>query len=289
MAVEQAKNLTLPFSETYLKQRHNLYKNADVAKFNSVQQKELAYLKIQERYPERFLPWPVQVNVLNNLRSDDDAVVQWSKLVLQRLIDARESNILLSRYERQILIDYTKDAPDNVKELKKYLSTYKPRTRLGLYQHPNGKEWYQSKLNYYLGDSKSPNKTLNDIQTKLANRGKHRSLVLFEMDTNHFTLDYLKSHCDLIKGLNWVDAYINLPASAKQCAHTHNANTTRLFLSVMEIDIGLHYQGWSKQQARVTLKARLNLTDFEVDKLIEGTVLYPAAIFSLTPFLEFSA
>ncbi|WP_138593581.1 hypothetical protein [Pseudoalteromonas aurantia] len=287
--VGQSTELTLPFSEAYLKHRHYLYESADITNFNSEQREDLAYLKIQERYPERFLPWPVQVNVVNNLKPNMSAMSKWSELVLQRLTAARESKILLSRYERNILIEYIEQAEFDNKELKEFLAKYKPRTRLGLYQHPNGKEWYQSKLNYYYDISKSPNETLNKIQTELARRGKRVSLALSIMGENHFALSYLQSHCESVEGLNWIDAYTNLPATAKQCAATHNSDITRLFLSLMEIDIGLHYQGWSKQQARVTLQARLRLTDFEADRLVEGTVLYPATIFSLTPFVTFSS
>ena len=287
--VGQSTGLTLPFSEDYLKRRHYLYQSADISDFNPEQREDLAYLKIQERYPERFLPWPVQINVVNNLKPNMSAVSQWTELVQQRLSDARESKILLSRYERNILIDYIKEASDSTQELKAYLTAYKPRTRLGLYQHPNGKEWYQSKLNYYYGMSKSPNETLNKIQTELAHRGKKVLLELPITKANHVALSYLQSYCGLVPGLNWVDAYTNLPATAKHCAVTHNSDITRLFLSLMEIDIGLHYQGWSKQQARVTLQARLRLTDFEADRLVEGTVLYPATIFSLTPFVMFSS
>ncbi|WP_119861309.1 hypothetical protein [Pseudoalteromonas sp. MSK9-3] len=287
--VIEPDKLTLPFSEAYLKQRHFLYERADITSFDVSQQSELAYLKIQERYPERFLPWPAQTNILRNLTTKNASVEHWSTFVVQRLSDAKESKILLSRYERNTLSGYIEEASDEANELKAYLAQYKPRTRLGLYQHPNGKEWYQSKLNYYYGMSKSPNETLNKIQTELAHRGKKVLLELPITKANHVALSYLQSHCELVQGLNWVDAYTNLPATAKHCAVTHNSDITRLFLSLMEIDIGLHYQGWSKQQARVTLQARLRLTDFEADRLVEGTVLYPATIFSLTPFVMFSS
>ncbi|KAF7770183.1 hypothetical protein PCIT_a3167 [Pseudoalteromonas citrea] len=287
--VIEPDKLTLPFSEAYLKQRHFLYERADITSFDVSQQSELAYLKIQERYPERFLPWPAQTNILRNLTTKNASVEHWSTFVVQRLSDAKESKILLSRYERNTLSGYIEEASDEANELKAYLAQYKPRTRLGLYQHPNGKEWYQSKLNYYYGISKSPNETLNQIQKELASLGKKGSLALSVPDTNHFALSYLKVHCDLVQGLNWVDSYVNLPATAKQCIASHKSEITRLLLSLMEIDIGLHYQGWSEQQARVTLQARVRMTDFDANKFVAGTVLYPATVFSLMPFIVFNS
>ena len=43
----------LPFSEAYLARRHELL-NSQLSKPDATPQKELNYLKIQERYPERF-------------------------------------------------------------------------------------------------------------------------------------------------------------------------------------------------------------------------------------------
>lgn len=142
----------LPFSEAYLKDRHLILKNVAFTTLTAEQQSELQYLIIQERYPERYLPWPAITNVAKYLNSAQKAA--WQKLVVSKLKEAQESKIFYNRYELEQLIDYSKS--DNLDDLQAYLEGYKPRSRLGLYQLPNGKEWYQSKINYYYSAVEKP-------------------------------------------------------------------------------------------------------------------------------------
>ncbi|MBQ4849509.1 hypothetical protein [Pseudoalteromonas sp. MMG012] len=284
--------ITLPFSEAYLARRHHLYGSVAVDVLTQAQQQELEFLQIQERYPERFLPWPVQVNMLENLGTNNEKLAAWSHLVQTRLQQAIDSKIYLSRYERDRLLRYiTTTTPQvgSIVSLETYLDTYKPRTALGLYQLPNGKEWYQSKLNYYYGLTKAPSKTLNVVQQALASQGKKSSIDIDDSNGRHFTLHYLQAHCQLINGLNWIDSYINLPETARHCAFSIKPDTKHLILALMEIDLGIHYQGWSHKQASVTLQARIKLVDEQTAALIESVLLYPGSIFSLANIAGFNS
>lgn len=271
-----------PFDDQYLKNRHDLYQSVDLEQLSDAQKNELAYLQIQERYPERFLPWPSQVNLVAHLASDELKLKNWSRFLITRMEQAKDSNILLSRYEKALLSQYIQPKAAVLNELTHYLAKYRPRTQLGLYQLPNGREWYQSKLNYYYGSVIAPDTLLNQVQHTLSNLERIGPIELTNTGHTHFSLQYLKAHCKLVEGLNWQDLYINLPATAKGCVKVELASTQQLLLTLMEIDLGLHYQAWSEKQAKITLKKRLSLHDKDTESLIKSVVLYPASIFALS-------
>ncbi len=267
----------LPFSEAYLKDRHLILKNVAFTSLTAEQQSELQYLIIQERYPERYLPWPAITNVAKHLNSVQKAA--WQKLVVSKLKEAQESKIFYNRYELEQLIDYSKS--DNLDDLQAYLEGYKPRSRLGLYQLPNGKEWYQSKINYYYSAVEKPLTLLAKIQ-KASSEQKSNSTILENFDL----LEVAKQNCKIEAGLNWIEQYINLPATFKNCDMSKLSEYRKAVLVLAEVDLGIHYQAWSEQQALVTLVQKLEIDNIKAKALLTDIIFKPAAVLAAArPFL----
>jgi hypothetical protein len=267
----------LPFSEAYLKDRHLIFKNVAFTSLTAEQQSELQYLIIQERYPERYLPWPAITNVAKHLNSAQKAA--WQKLVVSKLKEAQESKIFYNRYELEQLIDYSKS--DNLDDLQAYLVGYKPRSRLGLYQLPNGKEWYQSKINYYYSAVEKPITLLAKIQ-KVSSEQKSNSTILENFDL----IEVAKQNCKIEAGLNWIEQYINLPATFKNCDMSKLSEYRKAVLVLAEVDLGIHYQAWSEQQALVTLVQKLEIDNIQAKALLKDIIFKPAAVLAAArPFL----
>lgn len=267
----------LPFSEPYLENRHHILKNVAFATLTAEQQSELQYLIIQERYPERYLPWPALTNVAKHLNSAQKAT--WQKLVVSKLKEAQESKIFYNRYELEQIIDYSKS--DDLDELLEYLKDYKPRSRLGLYQLPNGKEWYQSKINYYYSAVEKPLTLLAKIQ-KASSEQKSNSTIMEHFDL----LEVAKQNCKTEAGLNWIEQYINLPATFKNCDMSKLSEYRKAVLVLAEVDLGIHYQAWSEQQALVTLVQKLKIDNIQAKAFLKEIVFKPAAVLAAArPFL----
>lgn len=174
---------------------------------------------------------------------------------------------------------------------------------LGLRQMPNGVNWYQSKLNYFLAKVKAPDEWLISIQNELKNintvRIKSMDKILDEGGQKTMTnigfnmpeplLTILISEFknflteSIVSGLDWQQGYINYNKTFENLyAHNKNIGTDYKYfwLTVAEIDLGIHYQGWSFKQAAHVLKKRIVLNDEEVKSLIEYVVFNPAQIMS---------
>ncbi|CAM3955466.1 hypothetical protein [Pseudoalteromonas byunsanensis] len=278
LPIEQ--NPTFPFSESYLHKRHEIYQHIDESALTKLQRDELDYLKIQQRYPARYFPWPAHVNVLDNALNqsvNDKALASWISGVVKRLEAAKESNLYLSRIELDKLKGYLSNQPvGNV--LMEYLRDYKPRSGIGLYQLPNGKEWYQSKLNFYYGEPVAPNVLLNQVQYALSQDNAKPAVVDSFDIRGPLALKILTQHCEPVEGLSWLDGYVNVPATVAQCQLKLAPQRQRMLLTLMEIDIGIHYQGWSYKQAMVTLQTRLELTDEQASNFVENVALHPASV-----------
>ena len=262
----------LPFSEVYLKQRHIALKSADLQSFTEYQVNELKYLIIQERYPERYLPWPAAINVAKNLSEAQKHA--WQNLVLTRLEDAKQSKILYNRYELKKLKTYSES--ESLTDLTDYFNTYRPRSRLGIYQLPNGKEWYQSKVNHYLGSVKDPQVVLASIQ-ELTNEYSNQNNELEVLSL----VEIAKKHCPIVGGFNWHHAFVNLHETFEQCEKQRLLAYKTLMLVLAEIDLGIHFQAWSEHQAMVVLNQKLLLEKEQGRKLLEYIVMKPAAVLSL--------
>ncbi|MCG7538651.1 hypothetical protein [Pseudoalteromonas sp. OF7H-1] len=276
----------LPFTEGYLQLRHALL-SSSLNEPDVMAHKELDYLRIQERYPERYLPWPSHIPVLKNVegRVSVEELDLWLKFVITKLKEADESNIRLNRFERDAIIkqleDSNIDAPSR-STLLAYLNDYKSRAMLGLHQLPNGKEWYQSKLNFYGAIQESPNKVLAML-SKIDEK-KSKSIVLNTMPNTQqpYILEFLPANCQRISGLNWRDEFINVPSTVAKCTKAIEQHKA-LIVTLMAVDLGIHYQGWSQKQAFVALNSKLALNEQQAQQLIANIVYFPATIFAAYP------
>lgn len=284
-SVQTDQLLELPFTERYLELRHDLLASTDLESFTESAQQELQYLSIQQRYPERFLPWPAHLNIAKIAQQplNSEQLDNWYKYVELRLKEARESKIVLNRIEKQQLLDYL--TPDVSRltsagqQLVTYLESYRVRSSLGMYQLPNGKEWYQSKLNFYSGSVRAPEALFSELQSASAkatstpiriSTGLHAPIAL-----------QLLEACNKVPGLNWRDGFISLRQTAEQCQKVLTKSETQFALSMMEVDLGIHYFAWSQKQALLALQSRLALNEDQAFVVLKNILFFPATSFVL--------
>ena len=67
---------------------------------------------------------------------------------------------------------------------------------------------------------------------------------------------------------------------AKQSQVNLTMQDKAFWQTMMETDLGIHYQAWKRQQAKVNLQKRLQLTSQQADYLVDDIVFYPAFSFS---------
>lgn len=326
------QSIDYPFDETYLIKRHQIYTDLSFFEISSETgaKAELDYLMIQQRFPERYFPWPSDINVLDTvlthtLTTQNSALLSdatiWLRFVQTRLEEATKSNIKLNKMAHSDLIARITLVNEklknlNIKEsteltefrsaleqLKTYVLKYKPRNMLGLRQLPNGVDWYQSKLNYFLGGVKAPDEWLIAIQSALKSLDGENVVAIDRMSdvalqkqlieagfilpqplltslVSQFGIDILNSK---VNGLDWQQGYINYNEMFKSLYEKPgiiNSNFKLFWLTIAEIDLGIHYQGWGLKQAEHVLNKRFDLTEDEVASLIEYVVFYPGQIMS---------
>ncbi|MED5513806.1 MAG: hypothetical protein VYB81_13775 [Pseudomonadota bacterium] len=284
---QQSEAASWPFSESYLQARHQAYQGLKTTTLDVSQQAQLNYLIIAERYPERYFVWPVQRDVIRQARLVNDYSVNelanWLELVETQLIAAEQSNLKLNKIELTLLHNMVKSHLDNsddsvqaaLNKLNQYLTQYKPRTKLGLVGLANGKDWYQSKLNYFSGETKPPLTWLSEIQASLK-QSQNADFVLPVSDSHAKPLVmnyFVESHQHT--GLDWQLDYLDPLKSKRKLTQDEQY----FWQVMMETDLGIHYHTWSEQQARVSLMKRLGVNQQQADWLIEDIVLYPAMSF----------
>ncbi len=285
---EASKASVWPFSEEYLQARHLTYQGLKATQLSDSQQAQLNYLIIAQRYPERYFVWPVQRDVVKQARLQDDysaqLLVNWLELVKSQLIAAEQSKLKLNKIELSLLhnmvkanLDHNND--DSVQaalhNLERYLADYKPRSKLGLVGLANGKDWYQSKLNYYSGVIKPPLNWLSDIQAPLTQSQEiNFSFPELASHTQPLVMHYFNNSRQFA-GLDWQLEFIDPLASKRKLSREE----LYFWLVMMETDLGIHYHTWSELQARVNLTKRLGINQQLADWLIEEIVLYPAMSF----------
>ena len=262
-------------------------------KLTVAQTNQVNYLVIAERFPERYFAWPAHTDVLSNMLSivKNDAqyknIEQWLIFVKSQLQSAEQSNLKLNKIEHNYLKHYVQqainstDIPIELNEslsvLNNYLMQYKPRGSIGLSGLANGSQWYQSKLNYFANDVLSPLEWLSLIDSKFKTmQSSTEQLTVGTSDVSQLSETFLKEM--QVSGLDWSTAYRLLPqlASTKQLT----AADKRLYLAMMETDLGVHYHAWTLSQARLNLLKRLNISEEGANILVEDIIFYPGQSFS---------
>ncbi|WP_052262085.1 hypothetical protein [Pseudoalteromonas luteoviolacea] len=283
----------LPYDELYLAQRNTLLNSLDKAQLTLNDQNTLTYLTIQQRYPERYLGWPMQSNIVEKALEHftPQQVDAWLKRTQTRLVSARESNILLSRIERAQLLTYlstTKHQSNEKEALTVFLQQYKTRSGIGLSQLPNGSEWYQSKLNYYTGDVNSPYELASVLSTVIEDAPKDitANKQLLASTVLPTALALLDVGCEHAKGLNWRDHFIDIRTTIGQCKGQTDRNVLHVVALIAEVDLGVHAFSWSQQQAMHRLQTRLNLNEAQAYALLKSIVFYPATILAFLDQLK---
>ena len=282
------------YSNEYLDNRHAIYQQLMTMKLTPNQITQVNYLVIAERFPERFFPWPAQVNVLNNMSlfkhstSTVEQTIKWLKFTQAKLEIAKQSNLKLNKLEYALLQEYVAQAIENkatqgaikshIRAFSNYLANYKPRGSVGLRGLSNGSEWYQSKLNYYGSAVNSPLEWVVIINEKL--KVLESAVINAKFAQNHiksFVVQYLSEE-PLINGLDWQAHYLDLPAMASKAKLSNKDKL--LMLAMMETDIGIHYHAWTIDQAKVNLSKRLKVPEQTAQYLVEDIILYPGQSFS---------
>ncbi|TQF71524.1 hypothetical protein [Pseudoalteromonas luteoviolacea] len=283
----------MPFDDAYLKTRHELLYSIDTANLTSEQEDALDYLKIQERYPERFLVWPAYFNVLERAQGNvtDKALDEWLQLVVERLNKGRESNIVLNRLERNQLLDFLETShygSEQKNALTRFLRAYKVRSNIGLHQLPNGKEWYQSKMNFYLGQAVDPNELLTAL-SKQAERVPGEIEVALTSHINiskPVVLEMVERYCDAKEGYNWRDGYIDIKQTLLLCKQDIPESVYQWMVTVVQVDVGIHLYAWSQQQAMHRLQSRLALNDVQAYAILKNIVFHPATSMAILPNIK---
>ena len=313
-----------PFNDEYLMLRNHAYEELSEFAIKSTQfsNEELDYLKIQQRFPERYFPWPANIDVLSQLIHENKVQIKkaetWVKFVRTRLEEATNSNIKLNKLAHENLLKLTTRLITSLDQnlvkdnevlalksalisLNSFLLDYKPRNMLGLRQLPNGIDWYQSKLNYFLDGVRAPDEWLIAIQGQTKGLKQLKlPLVFNSMDVKQkqallehgfrlpepmlailitaFNDDLIYSK---VSGLDWEQGYINYKDTFKKLylsSKQSNDNFKCFWLTLAELDLGIHYQGWGVKQAEHVLSSRFQLNNEELTSLIEYLVLYPGQI-----------
>ncbi|AOT09070.1 hypothetical protein [Pseudoalteromonas luteoviolacea] len=275
----------MPYDELYLFRRNSLLNTLDQSQIAPNDKDTLAYLTIQQRYPERYLGWPMQSNIAKKALEhfNYQQVDAWLNRTQKRLESARDSNILISRIEKEQLLAYlaeTKHQSDEKEALTVFLQQYNTRSGIGLSQLPNGTEWYQSKLNYYLGHVSTPHdltRLLNAVKADVPkNISPNKQLLTSSVQPAALML--LDEGCEHAPGLNWRDHFIDIRKTVAQCQLSIDKDTLKIAAIVAEVDLGVHAFSWSQQQAMHRLQTRLNLNEAQAYALLKSIVFYPATI-----------
>ncbi|KZN67363.1 hypothetical protein [Pseudoalteromonas luteoviolacea] len=281
----------MPFDEHYLRSRHELLHSVDMARLSEEQRESIKYLKIQERYPERFFAWPPHTDVIKHTYKEvsDESLDEWLKLVLARLKAGRESQVILSRLERTQLLDYLAESrfdSAHKQALEQYLSEYKARSGIGLYQLPNGKEWYQSKLNYYSSQTHDPYELATFLSARVT--AVNGSIEFSGSTESRFPaiLAITAAYCDAMPGLNWRDSYVDIKRTLANCYERIPLSKWKVLAVVAEVDLGIHLYAWSQDQAMHRLQSRLALNDAQAHALLKNIAFYPATNMAILPYIK---
>lgn len=268
-----------PYSEAYLAQRHTIYQQLQQAPLTAEQQATLDYLIINQRYVRRFIPWPSQSAVLSPtwLAQNPAALAEaanWLALVHQRLQQGENSKIRLNTYQlaqMQQKLQALKPFSEPYfvtahSQLSAYLANYSPRNRLGLSQLPNGSQWYQSKLNYFAAKVQPPLQWLTQVQQQLKSHASKAEIEVFIPQIPN----------KVCSGFDWQQGFCDRQVLPQPL--TLSQPQQRAVLALMEVDLGVHYQLWTTQQAMQSLKLR-GIKPSDAQKMLDYILRHPAQSF----------
>jgi len=302
LSSEVALDSKLPFSESYLQTRHEIYRSLRAMDLTQPQQKLADYLSISERFPARYFPWPAHINVVENmLRNDsitDQEIAQWIGFTIKQLSLGLESKLKLNKIELNSLkshvakLEKIKGINQGISaaliNLSQYLSNYIPRGSVGLHGLPNGASWYQSKLNYFAQKTDAPLTWLAKIQNRSEFSKQQIYTQIFDGEHSVSLLEewLMLNSFELIAGLDWEQSYYNLPLSVSSHIEKMSDSDKAFWLAMMETDLGIHYHAWTVQQAKVNLQKRVQLSDKQAAYAVENLIYFPAFSFAFASLLN---
>lgn len=268
----QTAAITWPFNDAYLIQRDQLLKQLLKA---SPDDTEVALLTIEQRFTERFFPWPYTANPLHNylatsVNKDEQEIVSFIKFTQKKMSRAYQDKVRLSHFElaelrsqivatKHKLNDYTQ-AKQALDEFEQYLASYLPRRSNGIGTLPNGKDWYQARLNYFVGSAIKPSDILNQLLVL-------KPLVQSE---GQFVICYTTNQCANTSGLDWRTGYSN----RKQ--EFQSIKFGREQAIIAEVDYGVHAQSWSSEHALTVLTEQLQVNKVQAQVILSKILKEPA-------------
>ena len=269
--------IVFPFSEHYLKQKSQLldawYEQANTLDEQTLNELEL--LIIEQRYTERFFPWPFQTNPVKHYAArfspfDDKRVAQYINHTRLTMESASKNKIKLGKEHYQSLLTHVEHAKEYLQQyplshkalssFSDYLSAYLPRRTSGLGSLPNGKEWYQTRLNYFVGTAIEPKNIINQI------------LILQpKIENNAAYLNCFGTHqCSNNQGIDWRTNYSNRKSEFIDIQFGYEQSV------LAEVDFGVHLQNWTTEHALTVIKEKLRVNDEKAKNLFETIIDEPA-------------
>ncbi|WP_462158018.1 hypothetical protein [Pseudoalteromonas sp. GB56] len=268
-----------PYTEDYLKARHTLYSGIQAKTLSDAQVSTYDYLRTEERFVRRYQPWPLFLDIAeqnNQLQGSEiqDELALWFHYVLAKMQEGEQSKIYVNQVELQHMqsqldalkgISSTESLSKAIEKLQYYLEQYTPRNQLGLSQLPNGKDWFQVKLNYYSNQVHSPIQWMTAVQKKLDARGELILETLPEPDWSSLESD-----------LDWRQNFLDIKSWAKSV--TLSQAQVHMALVWMEVDLGVHYQMWD-QEFVITALAQRGVTPQVAEELLAQVLCFPGKSF----------
>ncbi|MEO2266635.1 hypothetical protein V1358_04795 [Pseudoalteromonas sp. YIC-656] len=268
-----------PYTEEYLKQRHQIYANVNAQTLSDAQLRTYDYLRTEERFVRRYQPWPLLLDVAEHSEQLQTPKLQselakWLTYVEAKLQQGERSKIYINQVEREhmqaqldalISISSTDSLSKAIRQLQDYLAQYIPRNQLGLSQLPNGKDWFQVKINYYSDQVHSPIQWMTAVQKQL-NQANERSLEPLPKQALSVLGD----------DLDWRQNYRDIKSWAK--SQQLSSAQAQLALIWMELDLGVHYQMWDKEFVMTALAQR-GVTPQVAEGLFKQVLRHPGQSF----------
>ncbi|MCF6458259.1 DUF885 domain-containing protein [Pseudoalteromonas sp. MMG024] len=262
-----------PMSDRYLTLRDSLFKQLLRASEKPSQEAQL--LAIEQRFTERFFPWPYNANpVLNYLQSashvEDADLADFIAFSQQKMSNAYQDKVRLSRFELTALLRQIANAEQQLDtflaakvalaEFERYLKDYSPRRSPGVGALPNGKDWYQARLNYFTNAAQKPADVLNRLLT----------IKQSASDEPQFVVCFTTQKCANTSGLDWRTKYSDRRAEFTAVPFGKEQAV------IAEVDFGIHAQAWSSEHALTVLTKQLEIDEERANRVLAKILQEPA-------------